>query len=582
MSDRLERFARFSLRAQVDRVAPAELGQGLAWRVLLMRPWMRVLIFSSATLSAACGLVSPYFQKLFVDDLVARHSTDVPLGHFLALIVGAFASLLAGQTLAALTRLLCVREGALVNRFLSRSLYDHVLHLAFADRRRQTVGELVSFYAQDVASAASLVDEFLPMLAASVVPFVAAPLAVGLYFDIPPLPLCAVTGTSLVIMMTMSVRQSKFFTNFKKLAAARLGVVNEWLQNIRVIRVLGWTDAFEAKIFRTRIRETDNRLKMVSNGSAMNAYAQAAPGLINATGIASIIILSGKQPTAGELFALLWVLSVFLARPLRSIPWNVVMLLDGLTSCRRLSQVFVQAAEASDDLSLVRPDARAAPETMIEVKGLSLVIGERTLLNNISFTIKRGEFVAIVGEVGAGKSLLLDALLREAPATFETYALNGRDALAMNPAELRAYFAFVPQDGFVMSASLRDNVALEYGTPGTGDDAVQVSLALSAFDPDVENLTAGLDTELGERGVNLSGGQRQRVGLGRAHFAGRPIVLLDDCLSAVDVETERVLLDDLIGGAWRDKTRILVTHRLSVLPRADRVLVMERGTLAES
>jgi ABC-type multidrug transport system fused ATPase/permease subunit len=185
--------------------------------------------------------------------------------------------------------------------------------------------------------------------------------------------------------------------------------------------------------------------------------------------------------------------------------------------------------------------------------------------------------VAIIGEVGAGKSLLLDSLLREAPAQFKSYRIHADEALDQSLDLLRSHFAFVPQEGFIMSSSLRDNVVFEYGASHDHDAAVRESLSLAAFNMDSNAVSAGLDTEIGERGVNLSGGQKQRVSLARAHYSRRDIILLDDCLSAVDVDTERLLLDYLIEGAWADKTRLLVTHRLSVLPRVDRVLVMRDG-----
>jgi ABC-type multidrug transport system fused ATPase/permease subunit len=107
-------------------------------------------------------------------------------------------------------------------------------------------------------------------------------------------------------------------------------------------------------------------------------------------------------------------------------------------------------------------------------------------------------------------------------------------------------------------------------------------LALAQFRIDGEHLQHGLETEIGERGVNLSGGQRQRVALARAHFLRRPVLLLDDCLSAVDVDTERRLISELIDGAWHDRTRLLITHRLSVLEKVDRVMFLEDGAIVAS
>lgn len=133
-----------------------------------------------------------------------------------------------------------------------------------------------------------------------------------------------------------------------------------------------------------------------------------------------------------------------------------------------------------------------------------------------------------------------------------------------------------------MSASLRENVAFLYDTPTDEDPGIVESLRLAQFDLKDEDIFHGLETEIGERGVNLSGGQKQRVSLARVNFLKTSILLLDDCLSALDVNTEEKLLNSLLKGAWKDKTRILVTHRLSVLKHVDRVFFMSHGKILQS
>ena len=132
-----------------------------------------------------------------------------------------------------------------------------------------------------------------------------------------------------------------------------------------------------------------------------------------------------------------------------------------------------------------------------------------------------------------------------------------------------------------MSASLRENVAFLYDIDPDRDPMVEESLRLAQFDLNTERVEKGLNTEIGERGVNLSGGQRQRVSLARVHFHQAPILLLDDCLSAVDVDTEQKLFEQLLLGAWADRTRILVTHRLSALSQVDRILFLEEGRIID-
>jgi ABC-type multidrug transport system fused ATPase/permease subunit len=133
-----------------------------------------------------------------------------------------------------------------------------------------------------------------------------------------------------------------------------------------------------------------------------------------------------------------------------------------------------------------------------------------------------------------------------------------------------------------MSASLRENVAFLYDIEIERDSDIEESLRLAQFEVFKERVENGLATEIGERGVNLSGGQKQRVSLARVHFHKAPTLLLDDCLSAVDVDTEEKLFTQLIDGAWAERTRLLVTHRLSILHRMDRILFMQEGSIVDS
>jgi ATP-binding cassette subfamily B multidrug efflux pump len=573
MTSRIQR--RLQKETVIPPQSPLALSRGLCTQIFIMRPHVRALIIGLALASALLGILGPYCQKLFVDAILREAQGQLPIGYLMGWISLAFGALLLSQTFAIGCKLVCSREGALLNRWLSRSLYAHALKLSQSSRRSRPTGEFVNIFAQDVAAVTMMVDELLPIAVMSLIPFFAAPLAVWLYFSVPVLPLLSVSLASLLLLFGMAYRQARFFTAFKRLASDRLAVVNEWLQNIRILRILGWTEFFEEKIFQKRRLETVNRLAMVTNGSGMSAFSQVAPGMISITGIATVVFTKATV-TPGEIFALLWVLSVFLSRPIRSLPFNLVMLLDGLTSCKRLEEIFRLPTE---DYAFTDGKGMAvASEHALEVRGLTLELEGKTLLDGIDLHLKRGEFVAIVGEVGAGKSLLLDSLLREAPAKFESYFIGGQDALQWSLDILRGHFAYVPQEGFIMSASLRDNIAFSYGAQ-VDDRGLLESLDLSAFAFDQASLKDGLNTEIGERGVNLSGGQRQRVNIARAHYSQRELLLLDDCLSAVDVDTEKRLLDRLLKGAWSTKTRLLVTHRLSILPFVDRVLVMRDGAI---
>lgn len=199
-------------------------------------------------------------------------------------------------------------------------------------------------------------------------------------------------------------------------------------------------------------------------------------------------------------------------------------------------------------------------------------------LREVSLRIPRGSRVALVGPVGSGKSTLLNLLARVYPAPRGTIFLGGRDLLDIPVGDLRRSIGYVPQEAFLFSRSLRDNIAL--GRPDASDEEVASAVALSRLGEDVLGLPEGLATVVGERGFTLSGGQRQRATLARAAVGTPRVLILDDSLSSVDADTERAILDGL-RRHLEGRTCVLVTHRASTLAAMDRIVVLERGRVVE-
>jgi ATP-binding cassette subfamily B multidrug efflux pump len=559
----------------------------LLFEVIKTRFWARALILTTSLIAAFLGLFAPYFQKEFIDTITQQHSERLP--HLIStaqplwLIVAAFFSLLAAQGFIQLTNYLGYREALIMQRILADRLYNKMLSLRIDTMSQRPIGEVVSIYATDVPGATVFLEQTLPTGASTVFPLLLAPFAVAWAFGISIWPTVITMIVVTAVNTIMAFRQSTFFLNFKRLAAERIGLVNEWVQNIRTIRILSWVPYFEKQIFLVRETETENRVKMVTNGQVMNAISTTVTFALNVVTLASLVFYSGQILTPGEMMALLWILTVFLVRPFRQMPWFFTFAFDSWTSLKRLSQFLEVQGESktSADSAVTQPKPHEST-TALAVEGLNLRIDNKQILKDIHFKVRTGEFVAVVGEVGAGKSMLLLSLLRETAAKFKKYEILGENALSMSQDDVRRKFSFVPQEGFIMSASLRENVAFLYDTPTDADPDIVESLRLAQFDLQTEDIFHGLETEIGERGVNLSGGQKQRVSLARVHFLKTSILLLDDCLSALDVNTEEQLLESLLNGAWKNRTRILVTHRLSVLKHVDRILFMSHGQIIQS
>jgi ATP-binding cassette subfamily B protein len=244
---------------------------------------------------------------------------------------------------------------------------------------------------------------------------------------------------------------------------------------------------------------------------------------------------------------------------------------------------------------------RSDPATL-EVKGLTIKIGDRALLDNVSFTLQPGTVTAIVGRTGSGKSTLVDAMCRMIEVPASTIFIDGRDVTTIPLSSLRAQLGYAPQEAFLFSTTIADNVAMGYGA-GTAIPAARraelerVGAAASA--PDLSNepritdaakaaglardlvvMPEGLATVVGERGITLSGGQRQRVALARALAAQPRLLVLDDSLSSVDAETERVILAHL-RQVMSGRTAVLISHRVAAIKDADQILVLDQGTIVE-
>jgi ABC-type multidrug transport system fused ATPase/permease subunit len=278
-----------------------------------------------------------------------------------------------------------------------------------------------------------------------------------------------------------------------------------------------------------------------------------------------------RNLSPGEMFALLWILGVFLTRPFRQMPWFFTFAFDSATSISRIEEF----------LNLKNKFLHTYPELINEerkeilvVENLKLEIQNQKILDIDHFTVNKGDLIIIVGEVGSGKSMLLYSLLGETNCHWQKYQIFSKQK-----SNWRDLFSYVPQEGFIVSTNLRDNIYLEYDTPNNQDEKVLSSLYKSEFKKDLESLENHLDTEFGERGVNLSGGQRQRINIARADFSGSELLLLDDSFSAIDVETETRLINNLLLKDWKNKTIIMTSHRLSLLPLATRIVFLKDGKI---
>jgi ATP-binding cassette subfamily B protein len=302
-------------------------------------------------------------------------------------------------------------------------------------------------------------------------------------------------------------------------------------------------------------------------------------GAIGGVGTLIVLWLGGKAVVDGRIslgdFVAFSSYLAYLAWPILALGWVLALVRRGLTALDRVVEIL--RAPADPEAAAAEPVAIAGE---IELRGLTFGYGDRRVpaLREVSFRVPAGACVAVVGPTGAGKSTLGALLTRLWEPPRGTVFVDGLDVRDLPLAALRRAIGYVPQETFLFSRSLAENVAL--GDPTAADGRLEWAGRVAALAGDVARLPAGWATVVGERGLTLSGGQRQRVALARALLADPRILILDDAFASVDAATEAAILGAL-RDALRGRTTLIITHRLRAAQLADRVVVLDEGRVVE-
>lgn len=555
----------------------------LFFSILFTRLHVRLFLMTLGTLFAATGISVAFFQKEAID-LLTSNSESLDYHAIIVFFVGAFLLLALNKSIEVSVRIFGLRESNVIETYLSRALYEKSLNLHYEKRGERSTGETIALMANHLSMISFFFTELFPPIFTTGAALLFAPLAVGILFEINPIGIYCVVAFSIATCLLFARRSSSLFQRYKKIDEQRLGYINEWLRNIKTLKSLSWQEVFEHKIFKKTEEFTKQRIKMTTWAQFMNAFAESLPHLMNAIGVTTLVFFSAPDLslTPGKIFGMLWILAVFMYAPMKILPWIFVISLDANASLKRIHAFLneeEQEGASTQDKENTETELHVEGGTAISVEGLELNLGGLDVLKNISFEIETGSLVAIVGEVGAGKTQLLHSLVLAAPAKFRRFQIFGTDISPKDQSILQGVVSLAPQDAFTLSESISKNVHFNFTESSDEVTSAKKSLSLAAYDEDLSHFRDGVQTELGEFGINLSGGQKQRLALARAHYYERPVVLLDDSLSAVDTDTENWIVDKLIFGEWKQRTRLLVTHRLNILPKCDKILYLDHGKL---
>ncbi|ORY70608.1 ABC transporter [Leucosporidium creatinivorum] len=368
---------------------------------------------------------------------------------------------------------------------------------------------------------------------------------------------------------------------------SRIKTISEILMGIKVIKMFAWEKPYLAKVHHLRQRELRGIRKLLIIRSANQAVAMSIPTLA-AVVVFAVYAATGHTQSPAEIWTSLSLLNL-LRMPLMALPNSLSAITDAHSAMQRLVPVFLSERlpetflvdEKAEHAVTVKhadfawessaPATRDSKPRKKDDKAVKDSADNETeptapsTLSDIDFTIPRGQLVCIVGPIGSGKSSLLQGLIGEMRKTRGEVVFGGS-------------IAYSAQSAWLQNATVRENIV--FGRPFDEKrywDCVRSACLLS----DLDMLPSGDMTQIGEKGITLSGGQRQRVSIARTLYYDADTILLDDPLSAVDAHVGAFIFDEAIMGALKDKTRILVTHALHVLPHADAILVLENGRIAE-
>ncbi|XP_009980167.1 PREDICTED: multidrug resistance-associated protein 1-like, partial [Tauraco erythrolophus] len=442
-------------------------------------------------------------------------------------------------------------------------IYKKALTLANSSRRNYTTGEIVNLMSADAQQLMELTVNINLLWSA---PFQIIMAVFFLWKELGPSVLAGVAVLLLVIPINalIAAKVKRLKKSQMRYSDQRVKLLSEMLHGIKILKLYAWEPAYQRKVMSIREREVD----VLKSSGYLTTYSMLTltciPFMVSLATFGVFFRLDKENVlTATKVFTSISLFNI-LRLPLFDLPSVISAVAQTKVSLSRLEDFL-----CAQDLNPEDVNTNYSGNHAVGFIGASFRWEKNGLpvLKNLSVSIPEGSLVAVVGQVGSGKSSFLSAILGEMEKLEGTIQRRGS-------------VAYVSQQAWIQNGSLQENILFGANLNRPYYELVLESCALL---PDLEQLPNGDQTEIGERGVNISGGQKQRVSLARAVYSNADLYLLDDPLSAVDVHVGKHLFEKLIGpsGLLKTKTRILVTHNLTLLPHADLLIVMEEGRISQ-
>lgn len=478
---------------------------------------------------------------------------------------------LARGGLGFVSRFFLFRVAYAIENDLRVTLYEHLSRLSFSFYDRVQSGQLISRANADIRTVQMFLT-FGPLICLTVFSFLGA---VALMASV-SLPLTLVAVLPLPFVGVLGARLGRLTFPISWIVQARLAdiatAVEENLSGVRVVK------AFAAE--RSQIGSFSRAARRLQWINVRQAEVQAAHApIIEAMprlGMALVLLVGGWLTIEGRLtigaIVAFTTYVVMLQAPFRMFGFFLMMVQRAAASALRIYEVLDEEPEIVD-----RTDASDLLEARGQVRFQNVTFGYGdgpSVLAGFDLEVPAGQTVALVGRTGCGKSTVARLLARFYDVDGGGVRIDGRDVRDLTLASVRAHVGLVPEEPFLFTASVRDNIA--YARPDASDEDVVAAARAAGAAEFIESLSDGYDTVIGERGYDLSGGQRQRLSIARALLANPRILILDDATSAIDVHVEKTI-HDALETLLEERTTFVIAHRLSTIALADRVVLLEGG-----
>lgn len=520
----------------------------------------------------AVGIVPPLLIKAAIDAMSARVSSGKLL-FYAAILLG----IALGKAFFQFwMRWILIGISRDAEYDIRNDLFRHLMRLSARYYTETPTGELMSKLTNDLNAVRNLIGPGI-MYSASTLTVGIATVSVMLHLD------WQLTLLALAPMPVVSIAVKFFgqaihdrFEKIQEMYSRLTEKVRENLSGVRVIRAFTQEEPEMAQFDRL------NREFVEKNQGLIWITSLMWPGmaLLFAVAFMLIMVVGGHHVISGRItvgtFAAFNVYLLYLIWPIIALGWVVNILQRGLASLGRLNLIF-QAQPDIDDRD-VPPQPVTALRGEIEFRNLTFSYNGKPVLRNLSLRIPAGRTVAIVGATGSGKSTLVSLIPRLYDAPPGTVLVDGVAIRQIPLRVLREAIGFVPQETFLFSETIRENV--RFGTAGAADSDVERAAEISNILPEIRGFPRGFETMVGERGLTLSGGQKQRTAISRAVIRDPRILILDDALSSVDTYTEEKILGHLTE-VMAGRTTLLISHRVSTIRHADEIVVLHDGEIAE-